>query len=439
MNEKKELQGLNCKLEVYIERMRQRELGSGGVTYEEISSVIDMFERNVAELRGSLDDANKENTRLKIELGKYKSQADSRDDLKRRIAKLEKELAAARERIQDLEATLSFQSEEKRILKADLEKRVDKLNQQLLFKDKDLKEVREELRKLLAGHTLDIDKISARIRMEYEEKLEKLRRDLREQHKYDMDQLRLNLESQFSSEKSRLVVRIKDLEMQLEKERDLHRQQLAALRGQRDSLEREIAEYRKLLEAEELRLNVDLTPNTLAKKRRRVLETTKAMKAKRRREAVMDTISSSSSTGLVSIIDADPDGDFIKLHNNADDDQSMGGWHVKRTVDDDEEVSYKFPSKYVLKKDKEVTIWASGAGRSHNPPNHLVFRSEESWGSGDHMETKLVDGSGEVMATRLVQRESSANYEEVTGYADTDSPDGYEDVDGDEGSRCKIM
>ena len=84
MNEKKEMQNLNDKLAVYIERMRQREFGSGGVTYEEISSIIDTFERNVTELRGSLDDANNENTRLKIELGKYKSQADSRDDLKRR-------------------------------------------------------------------------------------------------------------------------------------------------------------------------------------------------------------------------------------------------------------------------------------------------------------------------------------------------------------------
>ena len=33
--------------------------------------------------------------------------------------------------------------EEKRILKTDLETRIEKLNQQLLFKDKDLKDVRE--------------------------------------------------------------------------------------------------------------------------------------------------------------------------------------------------------------------------------------------------------------------------------------------------------
>ena len=58
----------------------------------------------------------------------------------------------------------------------------------------------QELRKLLAGHSLDIEQISSQIRLEYEDKLEKLRRDLREQHKYEMDQLRLELESQFSSE-----------------------------------------------------------------------------------------------------------------------------------------------------------------------------------------------------------------------------------------------
>ena len=49
------------------------------------------------------------------------------------------------------------------------------------------------------------------------------------------------------------MVRIKELEMQLEKERDLHNKQMQALRGDRDTLEREIKEYRKLLESEESR------------------------------------------------------------------------------------------------------------------------------------------------------------------------------------------
>ena len=74
----------------------------------------------------------------------------------------------------------------------------------------------------------------------------------------------------------------------------------------------------------------------------------------------------------------------------------MGGWQLKRKVDDDEELSYRFPSKFVLKKDKEVTVWAAGSGRTHNPPSQLVFRSEDNWGSGDNMETSLVDGTGEV-------------------------------------------
>ena len=74
----------------------------------------------------------------------------------------------------------------------------------------------------------------------------------------------------------------------------------------------------------------------------------------------------------------------------------MGGWAIQRKVDDEDAILYKFPSKFVLKKEKEVTVWASGAGHSHSPPDHLVHRSKESWGSGDHMETTLVDAKGEV-------------------------------------------
>ncbi len=73
----------------------------------------------------------------------------------------------------------------------------------------------------------------------------------------------------------------------------------------------------------------------------------------------------------------------------------MSGWQLKRKVDDNDELSYRFPSKYILRKGKEVTIWASGAGHPHKPPNNLVFR-EDSWGSGDTKETTLVDDSGEV-------------------------------------------
>ena len=53
---------------------------------------------------------------------------------------------------------------------------------------------------MLKGNSLDIENISSQIRIEYDEKLEKLRRDLQEQHKYELDRLRIQLESQYSSE-----------------------------------------------------------------------------------------------------------------------------------------------------------------------------------------------------------------------------------------------
>ena len=74
----------------------------------------------------------------------------------------------------------------------------------------------------------------------------------------------------------------------------------------------------------------------------------------------------------------------------------MGGWHLNQQIDEGKEASYKFTSKYILKAGKEVTVWASGSGHSHSPPTHLVFKNQDSWGTGDKMNTTLVDASEEV-------------------------------------------
>lgn len=42
-------------------------------------------------------------------------------------------------------------------------------------------------------------------------------------------------------------------------------------------------------------------------------------------------------------------------------------------------------------------IWASGAGRTHNPPTDLVWKNQPSWGTGDLLQTILISASGEVI------------------------------------------
>ena len=68
----------------------------------------------------------------------------------------------------------------------------------------------------------------------------------------------------------------------------------------------------------------------------------------------------------------------------------------------------------MLKAGKEVTVWASGSGHSHSPPNHLVFKSTKSWGTGEKIDTSLVDASDEVSAHIKKMTENSCF--EVFGY-----------------------
>lgn len=104
-------------------------------------------------------------------------------------------------------------------------------------------------------------------------------------------------------------------------------------------------------------------------------------------------------------------------------DQTLGHWQVKRQIGSGTAIVYKFPPKFTLKAGQTVTvsnglqpyhlflivytpdtshisvrcqIWASGAGGTHNPPSDLVWKTQNSWGSGDLFQTTLISASGEV-------------------------------------------
>ena len=46
-------------------------------------------------------------------------------------------------------------------------------------------------------------------------------------------------------------------------------------------------------------------------------------------------------------------------------------------------------------------VWAAGAGVAHSPPSTLVWRSQNSWSTGDSFRTVLVNADGEVGALGL--------------------------------------
>ncbi|XP_066272649.1 lamin-B1-like isoform X5 [Branchiostoma lanceolatum] len=235
------------------------------------------------------------------------------------------------------------------------------------------------------------------------------------------------------------------------------------------ALDLEISAYRTLLEGEEQRLKLTPTPSPTGRTRSVVQESRKSTtvssssgsgrgRTTKRKRVEMESEESGSSSGgavavggvsgsasamvtqsatasgFITIDEVDLEGKFVKLQNtSAEKDMSMGGWLLKRTVGGEEEISYKFPSRYVLKAGQSVTVWGTEGGGSHSPPSDLLFRGQASWGSGDDTKTLLVNDSGEEMATRSVTRVASSGFSSTSGGTF---------VEGDPASprqRCSIM
>jgi len=112
--------------------------------------------------------------------------------------------------------------------------------------------------------------------------------------------------------------------------------------------------------------------------------------------------------GTVGVSDASPDGKFIQLENTGTSSApvDISGWSIKRKVDNNAEVVYRFPSGTVVAPGKEITIWAK-AYAQHHAANDLVT-DFENWGIGITSLSRLVNGAGE--------EKSSFNQQITFGY-----------------------
>lgn len=112
--------------------------------------------------------------------------------------------------------------------------------------------------------------------------------------------------------------------------------------------------------------------------------------------------------GTVGICDASPDGKFVQLENAGANSApvDLSGWSIKRKVDNNSEVVYRFPAGTVLAPGKEVTVWAK-AYQQHVVSTDLVT-DFENWGIGITSLSRLVNSSGE--------EKSSFNQQITFGY-----------------------
>ncbi|XP_063044074.1 lamin L3 [Engraulis encrasicolus] len=226
-----------------------------------------------------------------------------------------------------------------------------------------------------------------------------------------------------------LEARVRELEQALDRERDTWRQRLSrkdqemgSMREQMQaqleeyqnlldlklSLDMEINTYRKMLEGEEQRLRLSPSPSAHAPMPRRHAHAVRRGKgAKRKRDSgqtpTYKVSQQASARGPVSIEEVDKESQYIKLRNNTDVDQALGGWTIIKTEANGPDITFQIPSSYVLMGGHTLTVWAEGVVEQV-PPGDLVLMEHRSWGAIDDVKVLLLTPQNEEAAERSLVR-----------------------------------
>ncbi|XP_061895533.1 lamin-B2 [Entelurus aequoreus] len=302
LQEKQDLQHLNDRLAVYIERVRSLELENDRlmvkvsekeeVTTREVSGLKGLYEAELADARRVLDETARERARLQIDLGKAQSDLE---EATRSGKKKDADLAAAMSRASGLESQLNQseaalstalsqnaalsseladirgllakaddshavakrQLEAETLMRVDLENRCQSLNEELEFRKNMFEEEVRESRHRQEKRIVEVD---SGVRQDYEFKLAQALQDLRRQHDEQVSIYKEELEQTFqakldnalvSSEMNdKAVSTAREEVMESRKRIESLGYQLSALQKQASAAEDRIRELEEILSSE---------------------------------------------------------------------------------------------------------------------------------------------------------------------------------------------
>lgn len=412
-----------------------------------------------------LKDAKEELNRVESELSEYRSRCDKMTgDLSRKTEEL-KVLKPQNEELERHLAKLKKQLEEETLCRVDLENKNFTLKEDLNFRSQVYETETDQLR---SSKRSEIEQVDNRLRDEYDSKLMNELNQIRAEADNKIREMKEEVErryqnkfkeSEVGSKRSQNTIdalrdelanmrskltendldiknlnikldlyekRISDSDEKLKKQSAKFEKEMADKDAEIDkgnneinslmadyqelydikiALDMEIEAYRKILEAEETRLNITANNSKLGSSYMNDSLSTTSKKSKKRKvdgvevsqnqnHSVISSYEQSGETSVgVDICEMQYDYKSLKLKNTNDKDTAVGGWILKQ-VCDGSEIEYKLPKSRVIKANEALTIWSSGM--KPDGSDDLVMTGNKQWLSGSTVITLLNDKDGNV-------------------------------------------